>query len=500
VIGSAAVDPSALAPIGFVAIAAAIALVVEVALARAGSLRGRRLTGAWIGSLVALGSMAALVLSVYVALAAFQTGGAVFAAANPMFQLDPLAALGTVLAAAAAWLVCALSVAHLPETRIHPGGFHALVLLATAGAMLAVGAIDLITLYVGFELLWLPLPVLAGLDRRRARSGEAALKLFLTGAFASALSLYGMALLYGAAGSTSYFVIRDALLTPSPMALLGLALLLAGFGTRLAVAPFHQWAPDATEGGPAVVTAFLSSVVPAAAVVALMRFAAGVADPLAPTLQQAFGALAVLAMLWGTAMALFQENVKRLLAWSAVAQMGYCLVGLAAGGPAGYAAAGFAVVALVFIQLGALGVVIALADEGRECERIDELTGLARHRPGLAAAMALFLLALAGMPGTAGFVARFNLMLAAVQSGRIGLPLVLVATSVVSFYTYLRIPVQMYMREPTRVSRHPGSAMGEVLAIGVCIATVVYLGVLPDSAPVPLRTWVAESVSRFFAR
>jgi NADH-quinone oxidoreductase subunit N len=340
-------------------------------------------------------------------------------------------------------------------------------------------------LFIGLELMSIPIYALAGFDRRRLSSNESALKYFLIGSFASAILLYGVALLYGATGSTSFAALRAGFDPHSPLALTGLGLVVVGFAFKVAAVPFHQWAPDVYEGAPSSVTAFMSVAVKATGVFALLRMLALGVAPIegsaAVPLDQVFAGLAVLSMVVGNLMMLIQDNVKRMLAYSGVAHAGYLLVGVAAGTAESWAAVVFYLIAYTFMNLGAFAIVVALAQGGRDCERVASFAGLARARPGLAMLMTLFLLALAGIPATAGFFAKFGIFSAAVSAGFVPLAIVGVLMSIVSVYAYLRIPVLMYMREPGEFAGPPAEAQsGERFVLVVCAAVVLALGILPN--------------------
>ncbi len=492
-----------LAPIAFAAIGSMAVLLGEVFLTRAGARPGR------IGDLLAFVAIFFLSLSFYTAVASFANGGAeVFNPDRPLYQLDPFSSLVTALVALASLLSCALSIYYLQELRINHGEFYALVLLATCGMMLMVAAVDLLSIFVGLELMSIPIYVLAGFDRRRLRSNESALKYFLIGSFASAVLLYGMALLYGAAGSTSFAAIRQAFdtspLNPlKPLAVAGMGLVIVGFAFKISSVPFHQWTPDVYEGAPSVVTAFMSVTVKTAAFAALLRtLALGFGpDALAPLLRDVLWVLAALTMVVGNVMAVIQDNVKRLLAYSSIAHAGYLLIGVVTGTAEGYSAVVFYLVAYVFMNLGAFGVVVALAQQGRDCERIDSFAGLAETRPMLAGLMTLFMISLAGIPGTAGFMAKLTIFASAVNAGLVPLAILGVLMSVVSVYYYLRIPVLMYMREPGEEAPRAELKTGEGVVLGVCAVAVVWLGLvrIPLLGAVPMLDWARESVALLFS-
>jgi len=506
VIPAPEIDISVLAPIGFVAIGAMVVLVGEVLLSRAKTFLGRPMTESYVGTLLAFTSMFFLALAFSDSVVAFAAGDTtVFLGANPMFQQDRFSSLVTAVLALAAILTCALSIAYLAELRINHGEYYALLLLATSGMMLLVASVDLLALFVGFELMSIPIYVLAGFDRRRLRSNESAIKYFVIGSFASAILLYGMALLYGATGSTSFEAIRVAFDPSNRVAAIGVGLLVVGFAFKIASVPFHQWAPDVYEGAPSAVTAFMSVSVKTAAFAGLMRLMAAAIGAHVESLTEVFWVIAALSMIVGNFMAVIQENVKRMLAYSSIAHAGYLLVGFTAGGQDGYAAMVFYLVVYVFMNLGAFGVVVAMAQQGRDCEKVDAFAGLARSRPALAAIMTLFMLSLAGIPGTAGFIAKFNIFFAAVHSEMIWLSIVVVLTSVVSVFYYLRIPVLMYMREPSEEAPRMEIASGEALALCFCAAAVLFLGVFPNEGSIwiidldlPVLDWASESVRQFF--
>ena len=426
----------------------------------------------------------------------FTEGGSLaFQEARPFVRLDRFANFAIGMVALGSLLSCLLSYYYLRELKIDHGEYYALVLLATSGMILLVSAVDLVAVFLGIELLSIPIYVLAGFDRRKLRSNEAALKYFLVGSFASAILLYGMALLYGATGATDFAAIRKAFDPSQPLAALGLALVVVGFTFKISAVPFHQWTPDVYEGAPTSVTAFMSVTVKVAAFAGLMRIVVDAFGGGDMALRDVLWWLAAATMIVGNVMAVIQENVKRLLAYSSVAHAGYLLMGLVAGTQAGWAAMLFYLLAYLFTNLGAFGVIIALTHRGQEADRIEDFTGLARTRPALAALMTLFLISLAGIPGTAGFIGKLQVFLAAVREGYVGLTIIAVLTSLVSVYYYLRLPVVMYMREPgaelPRLRLH--SAEGLVLL--VCAVAVIVLGVLPSEGPLQAIDWTRESAA-----
>jgi NADH-quinone oxidoreductase subunit N len=496
---------SVIGPVAWVGIGAMLVLLGEVLLSRTQSFLGRRLTTSAVGTLLAFTAMASLLGAAYMAIGHAASGLTVaFNPDHPMFQLDRFSALVTAVIALAALLSCALSIAYLDELHINHGEFYALVLFSTAGMMLMVSAVDMLPVFLGLELMSIPIYVLAGFDRSKLRSNESAMKYFLIGSFASALMLYGMALLYGVSGATSFAAIRAAFDPSNAMAMVGLGLVLVGFAFKISSVPFHQWTPDVYEGAPSAVTAFMSVTVKVAAFAALLRVIALAFDPLGDLLQNLFWVMAALTMIVGNVMAVIQENIKRLLAYSSIAHAGYLLIGFVSGTPEGYSAVVFYLICYVFMNLGAFAVVVALANRGQDCERMQSLAGLARSRPGLAGLMTLFMISLAGIPGTAGFMGKFAIFSSAVSAGFVPLAILGVLTSVISVYYYLRIPVLMYMREPSEEAPRMQLSTGEGLVLAICAFAVLYLGITPNGSiwglgDVPVLDWARDSVRFLFA-
>jgi len=480
----------AVGPTLLVGVGALVVLLLEAFLARRPTFLGRPLTRHWLGSALALVSALFLGLAVLVTFQSFLVGSSlVFNPDNPLVRLDRFANFAIALVAIGSLLSCLLSVGYLSELKIHHGEYYALVLIATSGMMLLVSAVDMVMVFLGIEIMSIPIYVLAGFDRRKVRSNESALKYFLIGSFASAVLLYGMALLYGATGHTDFEGIRAGW-TGSPLALLGLGFVLIGFAFKVSSVPFHQWVPDVYEGAPTTVTAWMSVAVKAAAFAALLRVLTEAFGPLQAMLSPLLWVLAAATMVVGNVMAVIQDNVKRMLAYSSVAHAGYVLIGLVAGTPDAHGAMLFYLLAYLFTNLGAFAVVVALAQQGREHDRIEDFTGLAQRRPALAALMTLFMLSLAGIPGTVGFMAKFTLFLAAVRAGHVALTVVAVLTSVVSVYYYLRLPVVMYMREPVGDVSRRELASGEALVLAACAAVVLLLGIFPNQPPFDFLSWI----------
>jgi NADH-quinone oxidoreductase subunit N len=317
------VNLSVLAPIGFLGIGAMVVLMAEVFLSQRKTLLGRPVDDRLVGTALAGIAIYFLLLTLYACCVNFASGDAeVFNPGNPLYQMDPFSSLVSAVIALGALLCCALAIYYLGELRINHGEYYALLLLSASGMLLMVGAVDFIALFLGLELMSIPIYVLAGFDRSKLTSNESAMKYFLIGSFASAIMLYGMALLYGAVGATSFEALRTGFDPESPLALVGVGLLLVGFAFKISSVPFHQWTPDVYEGAPAAVTAFMSVAVKTTAVAALLRVVGLGLGPLDDTLINVLWVLAALSMIVGNLMAVIQDNVKRLLAYSSIGHGG----------------------------------------------------------------------------------------------------------------------------------------------------------------------------------
>jgi NADH-quinone oxidoreductase subunit N len=341
-------------------------------------------------------------------------------------------------------LAALLSVRHVEREKIRPGEFYVLLLLATTGMLLAASALDLLVLYLGLELTTLCSYVLVGITRERSQSVEAAIKYFLLGSFASALLLFGIALTYGATGATNFAAVGAAS-SGNLILSLGVVLVVLGVAFKIAAVPFHAWAPDAYQGATAPVAAFLASGSKAAGLAALVRVCLVGFAPEHSLWSTLLVALAALSIALGSLVALSQTNMKRLLAYSSISHAGYALLGLIPGTIEGASATMTYAFVYAFMTLGAFGVVIALEPKG---ESLDDYHGLARARPLAAALLFLFLLSLTGIPPTAGFAAKFGVIVSVVRGGHVGLAVLAVLCSAISAYFYLRIAVYMYMNEP----------------------------------------------------
>lgn len=390
-----------------------------------------------------------------------------------------------------------VSIHYLVREGINYGEYYALLLLATGGMMLMGSATDLITVFLALEILSISLYVLAGFNRQDLKSGEAALKYFLLGAFASGFLLYGIALIYGATGTTNLAEMADLLrkagIASGSYLFIGLGLLLVGFSFKIALVPFHMWTPDVYEGAPTSVTAFMSVGAKAAGFAALGRLLLYAFPTLLQDWAWALVALSILTMTLGNLAAIAQTNVKRMLAYSSIAHAGYILIGLIAANEAGLAGLLFYLLAYAFMNVGAFAVVMAVGRQGQPNLELSDYAGLGARQPLLAAAMAVFMFSLAGVPPLAGFFAKFYIFSAAVQAGLVGLAIIGVLNSVVSAFFYLRVIVYMYMRESV-VAAKPSLVPSLTLAIALTALGTIGLGLLPT----PLFALAQQSIALMF--
>jgi len=399
-----------------------------------------------------------------------------------MAVLDTLSLFATLVIGYATGLVLLESIDYLKRRGMESGEFYILVLFAAAGMAIMAGANDLIVIFLGLETMSLALYVLAGFFRTEIQAGEASMKYFLLGAFASGFFLYGVALIYGATGSTNLHKIGAAVTAGAardPLLLIGFALLLVGFGFKISAVPFHMWTADVYEGAPTSVTAFIATGSKAAAFAALLRVLLESVRPLQGEWTWLFWALAVLSMTLGNVVALAQQNLKRLLAYSSIAHVGYMLVGVVAGGGLGTGSVLFYLLVYTFTTAGAFGVILLLERGGEEAVQIGDTAGLATRHPLAAFALTLLLLSLVGIPPTAGFVGKFYLFGAAVRAGFIWLAVIGVLNSAAAAYYYLRIIVSMYMREPDGPPAVVAPSFAGALAIAVALWGVIQLGLFP---------------------
>lgn len=380
-------------------------------------------------------------------------------------------------------LVCLLSVDYIKKYGAFYSEYYIFIQNAVLGMMLLAGAKDLFTIFLGLELMSIPFYVLAGINRKRVSATEAALKYFLLGAFATGFVVYGIALMYGIAGTTSldYMTTNFATLTSSILFVVGALLFLLGFSFKIAAFPFHMWVPDVYQGSPTTVAGLFSTGGKAAAfsaiIVSLYALFSGTGQNLfTPYLS----VIAVFSMLFGSIVAIAQTNIKRMLAYSSISHAGYMTIGLAAGNPEGVAGIIFYLAAYTFMNVGAFGIIALI--EGKEETNLDinSYAGLGNKYPVLAGALSLFMFSLAGIPPFAGFFGKYYVFIAAIKADLTWLAILGVISSVISVYFYLRIVVLMYFRNSDQQLLVEKSGSGYA-AVMVSLLMVILLGVLPGS-------------------
>jgi NADH-quinone oxidoreductase subunit N len=399
-----------------------------------------------------------------------------------MIRVDAFSVFFHFVVAAVTILVILSSYEYMEVQQIHAGEYYGLVLFGAVGMMLMSSAVELVLIFIALEISSISTYILAGFRRRAAISSESSVKYFLLGSFATAFFLYGVALMFGATGSTSIARIGASLGEFSaghgPMlAYLGVALMFVGLGFKVAAAPFHVWTPDVYEGAPSPVVGFMSTAPKAAVFAVLLRI---MFQAQAPGRVLLIWVAAALSMTIGNIAALVQDNVKRLLAYSSIAHAGYLLVAFASLPQNGIPAAMFYTASYAAMNVGAFAVVGHFASAGERYVTLEDYSGLGRRSPMLAAILTIFLLSLIGIPITGGFFAKFYVFSAAFQANLAGLAIIGVLNSAVAAYYYLRIIVVMYMREPRHEVPVAAIPPGLGLALGLSLAATIYLGVLPN--------------------
>ena len=415
----------------------------------------------------------------YVAVAGGSKG-----AFGSVIALDGFTIFFVVLSAALSAVCVLAAMDYLELSEIVGGEYYALILFAFVGIVVMVAATDLIVLFLGLETMSMAVYVLAGISKRDARSNEAALKYFIMGAFASGFMLYGIALLYGATGSTVLAKIGSSLggSAPGGLAILGLGMLTVGLAFKVSAVPFHLWTPDVYEGAPTSVTAFMSTAVKAAGFAASVRILSVALAPMAGHLELVLSALAILTMTVGNFVALRQSSLKRMLAYSSIAHTGYLLVGLAAGTTDAAGAILFYLAAYGAMNIAAFAVLMLVARRGELVENVADLAGLATYRPLLAAAMTIAMLSLTGIPPLGGFTAKLYLFSAALDAGKTALVLVALGNSVVSAAYYLGVVKAMYFDPaPVALGAQAGARPYLAVTLAIAIAVTILLGVAPSA-------------------
>jgi NADH-quinone oxidoreductase subunit N len=383
-----------------------------------------------------------------------------------------------VLVSSVAAIVILTSYEYMEVQQIRAGESYGLILFGAVGMGLMTSAVELVLIFIALEISSISTYILTGFRRREAASAEASLKYFLLGSFATAFFLYGVALMFGASGSTSITVISQTLRSANPplLAYVAMALMFVGLGFKVAVAPFHIWTPDVYEGAPAPIVGFMSTAPKAAAFAVLLRILFQ-ANP--PGRFWLVWVSAALSMTLGNLGALVQSNVKRLLAYSSIAHAGYLLVAFAASPGIGTSAAMFYTAAYAAANVGAFAVVSHLANSGERYVRLEDYAGLGRRSPILAAMLTVFLLSLIGIPATGGFFAKFYVFSAALKANLVGLTIIGLANSAIASYYYLRVIVAIYMSESSEDMPVTSIPLALGAALVLSLAATIYLGVLP---------------------
>lgn len=438
------------------------------------SQRGKTTHVAWL-------SVIALVITGFVSLNGWNNPQAGFAGS---VVLDNFATFFSMTCLIAAALTILMSDSYLKREGYPIGEYYPLILFTTAGAMWMASGTDLMTIFLGLEVLSVSLYVLAGFFRGQTRSNEAGLKYFFLGAFSTGFLLYGVALLYAVTGTTKIagiaaFVTAMPDSTSNIMFVAGSMLLLTGFLFKVAAAPFHMWTPDVYQGAPTPITAFMSAGPKAAAFAALIRVTVVGLESIQADITAVLWILAVLTMTVGNFIALSQKDVKRMLAYSSISHAGYALVGLVAWNEVGITGIMFYMLVYTFMNMGAFAVLVLVGKKGEENLTVDGLSGMGYKRPVLAIVLSIFLLSLMGMPPTAGFAGKFYIFAGAIKSGYIWLAIIGVLNSAVSLYYYLRVMVSMYFKDAEEDFSWAVMNTGAAISIVIAVAGVLLLGILP---------------------
>ena len=440
-----------------------------------------------LGWMTIVGAGIALWVSIQMHLA-----GTVGTQFDDMFKVDNFSLFFNIIFLVSTILVVLISMSYLDRGDRKQGPYYLLILLATLGMMLMAAGNELIIVFLGLELMSLSLYVLASYFRESPASSEAGMKYLLLGAFASAFFLYGIALIYGGAGTTSVPAIAEAITAEnkSPLLLAGMFLLVVGFGFKVAIVPFHQWAPDVYEGAPTTIAAFISAGPKAAGFAAFLR----IFMEALPSLQVEWGGvlilLAMLTMTVGNVIAIAQTNIKRMLAYSSIAHAGYVLIGLAAANDDGISSAMLYLLIYCVMNIGAFGAVILARTADGESLMISDYAGLGTRKPLLAIFMSVMLLSLAGFPPTAGFVGKFYIFKAAVGAGHIWLVIIGAVNTAISAFYYLRVVVTMCMREPEEELEFSPYASTLVIGLILAVVGVLLIGILPSLMLTPAQNSV----------
>ena len=375
------------------------------------------------------------------------------------------------------------SVDYLKARGVNKGEYYTILFFSIIGMMFMVSATDLSVLYLGLETMAIAMYIMSGFNKKSQDSNEAGIKYFIIGAFSSGILLYGISYVYGYAGSTRYDVIAELIKTNGVNNLnikMGLVMMLAGFAFKISAVPFHMWAPDVYSGAPTPVTGFMTVAPKAAAFGALIRFVWVALEPAGPQWKLFFSILAVLTMTYGNLVALAQNNIKRMLAYSAISHAGYMLIGVVAANELGYRSIALYLMIYGFMNIGAFTILGTLKNKGIiEDERIESFAGLAKKHPLASLAMLIFMFSLAGIPPLAGFVGKFYIFSAAVKSGLIWLAIVGVINSAIACYYYMRVTIFMYFKEAEYDVVAEFKPAGSIAAF-IAVVFVLLIGVFPN--------------------
>jgi NADH-quinone oxidoreductase subunit N len=424
-----------------------------------------------LGNIALLGSLAAIVATVYQS----QFPGPGF---WNMVNVDTFSVFFHFLVTTVTAVVILTSYEYMEVQQIRAGEYYGLILFGAVGMCLMSSAVELVLIFIALEISSISTYILAGFRRRAAISSEASVKYFLLGSFATAFFLYGIALMFGATGSTSISAISQVLHSGNipVLAYAGIALMFVGLGFKVAAVPFHIWTPDVYEGAPSPIVGFISTAPKAAVFAVLLRI---MFEANAPGRLWLIWVTAALSMTLGNIGALVQDNVKRLLAYSSIAHAGYLLVAFAALPSSGIPAAMFYAASYAAMNVGAFAVVSHFASADERYVTLEDYSGLGRRSPLLAATLTIFLLSLIGIPITSGFFAKFYVFSAALQANLVGLVIIGVLNGAVGAYYYLRVMVVMYMREPREEAPVPPAPSGLRAALTITVFATIYLGILP---------------------
>lgn len=398
------------------------------------------------------------------------------------FVFDHFAVFSKLLIYAATALAMILSLDYMRDEE-NVGEYYVLMLFAMLGMMLMVSSNNFITMYLGMELMALPIYVLVGYQRDVLRSNEAALKYFILGALSSGMLLYGITFLYGVTGSFDFATIGEALATAGNKAhmpiMLGMVFVIAGLAFKVSMAPFHMWTPDAYEGAPTPVTAFMSVAPKVAGLAIFMRVLVDVMPAVQQEYTTILSIIAVLTIAVGNLAAIAQRNIKRMLAYSTVGHVGFVTLGLIAANPDGYAGILVYLSVYLFMTMGVFAIIILMRREGIQGELLDDFAGLSKVRPGYALAMGLLLISLGGIPFLAGFWAKYVVFIAAVQAGHLYLVLYALLFSAVGAFYYIRVVKYIYFDEERVAFNFVENRLMQFTVAAAAVAVVV-LGIYPD--------------------